>query len=128
MTRSIRPSILLNRRAAARPASASARPVSCALLAAALVQLVILLMPTVGLSAQEALPGSEQAEPKPIELQEVRIIDVKNNAFRDTDVPDDPSYTRSNASSANRINVPVMQTPMSIQVVPRAVIRDQQAV
>jgi outer membrane receptor protein involved in Fe transport len=41
-------------------------------------------------------------------------------AFRDQDVPDDPSYSRSNASSANRINVPLMQTPLSVQVVPRA--------
>lgn len=61
-------------------------------------------------------------------MQEVQIISKQLPAFRDQDVPDDPSYSRSNASSANRINVPLMQTPMSVQVVPRAVIRDQQAV
>ena len=72
---------------------------------------------------------SQTAEtPSPIETPEVRIIDVRHAEFRDQDAPDDPAYTRTHASSANRINVPILQTPMSVQVVPRAVMRDQQAV
>jgi iron complex outermembrane receptor protein len=88
-----------------------------------------------GLYAQDAPSGdgpavnaATEAEAKPIDMQEVNIISVQTTPFRDQDAPDDPSYTRSNSSSANRSNVPTMQTPIAVQVVPRAVIRDQQAV
>ena len=100
--------------------------------AAMLVNLLILLAPAAGLYAQadgdRAGHATQETEPKPIEVPEIRVIDVKSTPFRDVDAPGDPAYTRSNASSANRINVPIMQTPVSVQVVPRAVIRDQQAV
>lgn len=39
-----------------------------------------------------------------------------------------PSYTRSNALTATKSSMPIMQTPISTQVIPRAVIKDQQAV
>ncbi len=98
------------------------------------VFLTTLLMPPVASSSDEQTVGdtathtADQSDIQPVPMQEVQIISKQAPAFRDQDVPDDPGYTRSNASSANRINVPLMQTPMSIQVVPRAVIRDQQAV
>ncbi|MCE7917343.1 MAG: TonB-dependent receptor, partial [Nitrosomonas sp. PRO5] len=44
------------------------------------------------------------------------------------DTPGNPSYTRTNASTATKSNLPIMKTPMSVQVIPRAVIEDQQAV
>ncbi|WP_197685425.1 TonB-dependent siderophore receptor [Nitrospira japonica] len=66
--------------------------------------------------------------PDAMELPEVHVIDVRTPIFRDQDAPDDPSYTRENASTANRSNVPIMQTPIAVQVVPRAVLRDQQAI
>lgn len=42
--------------------------------------------------------------------------------------PYNPAYNRSNASSGTRTDTPIMETPISIQVVPRAVIQDQQGV
>jgi iron complex outermembrane receptor protein len=45
--------------------------------------------------------------------------------------PNDPynkDYAVPNASSATKTDTPIMETPMSIQVVPKAVIQDQQAV
>ncbi|MDD5275192.1 MAG: TonB-dependent receptor [Methylovulum sp.] len=44
------------------------------------------------------------------------------------DTPYNTSYNRSNASSATKTDTPIMETPISVQVVPRAVIQDQQAV
>lgn len=60
---------------------------------------------------------------KSVELPEVRITGSMG-----PDTPGNPSYTRTNASSATRTNLPIMQTPMSVQVIPRAVFEDQQAV
>lgn len=53
---------------------------------------------------------------------------VKVTGFMDHDAPGNPSYTRTNASTATKSNLPIMKTPVSIQVVPRAVIEDQQAI
>lgn len=100
-----------------------------------LMALLPLAAPGLGLSAQgEQADGDSTvhavtpSEVEPIDMQEVKVIGQKVPAFRDIDAPGDSSYTRDNASTANRINVPVMQTPVSVQVVPGAVIRDQQAV
>ena len=105
------------------------------LTAAVLVSLTTLLMPGLAASSQDEqavgytpIHAADQLDVQPVTVQEVQIITKSLPAFRDQDVPNDPSYTRSNTSSANRINVPIMQTPVSVQVVPRAVIRDQQAV
>jgi len=44
-------------------------------------------------------------------------------------VEDDPtSYTVTHAATATRTDTPIKETPMSIQVIPRAVIDDQQAI
>ncbi|MBX3629713.1 MAG: Plug domain-containing protein [Nitrosomonas sp.] len=58
----------------------------------------------------------------------MRLPEMKITGFTDPDAPGNPSYTRTNASSATRANLPIMQTPMSVQVIPRAVFEDQQAV
>lgn len=44
------------------------------------------------------------------------------------DAPGNPSYNRSSAGSANRTDTPIMETPMSVEVVPRAVLEDQQSI
>ena len=54
--------------------------------------------------------------------------EVKVTGFMDPDAPGNPSYTRTNASTATKSNLPIMKTPVSVQVVPRAVIEDQQAI
>lgn len=42
--------------------------------------------------------------------------------------PYDTSYAKANASTATKTATPLLETPVSIQVVPRAVIDDQQAI
>ncbi|WGS88388.1 TonB-dependent receptor [Methylomonas sp. UP202] len=44
------------------------------------------------------------------------------------DDPYNPSYHRTNASTATRTDTPLMETPASIQVVPQQVLKDQQAI
>ncbi len=58
-----------------------------------------------------------------IKMPEVKVID-----FMDPDAPGNPSYTRTQSSTASKTNLPIMKTPISVQVVPRAVLEDQQAV
>lgn len=54
--------------------------------------------------------------------------EVKVTGSMESDTPGNPSYTRTHASTATKSNTPLIKTPMSVQVVPRAVIEDQQAI
>ncbi|QSA96565.1 TonB-dependent receptor [Methylococcus sp. EFPC2] len=47
--------------------------------------------------------------------------------YDDTD-PYNPDYNRPNASTATKTDTPIMETPFSVQVVPKQVLDDQQAV
>ncbi|WP_082880822.1 TonB-dependent receptor [Methylomonas sp. DH-1] len=46
----------------------------------------------------------------------------------DPNSPDNPGYARTNSTTASKTDTPIMQTPMSIKVVPKTVLDDQQAV
>lgn len=46
----------------------------------------------------------------------------------DPDSPGNPGYTRTQSSTATKSNLPLMKTPISVQVIPRAVLEDQQAI
>jgi iron complex outermembrane receptor protein len=82
------------------------------------------------LRVQEASPGryhlvqkASADEQQPVKLPEVKVTgEVKADALGN------PSYTRSTASTATRTNTPLIKTPISVQVIPRAVIEDQQAI
>lgn len=52
---------------------------------------------------------------------------VGQTTIADND-PQNPYYNRVSASSATKTDTPIMDTPLSIQVVPKAVIDDQQAI
>ncbi len=45
----------------------------------------------------------------------------------DTDNPYNKSYNVSNSSTASKTDTPIMETPASIQVIPKSVLHDQQA-
>lgn len=47
--------------------------------------------------------------------------------YDDTD-PFNPSYNRSNSVAATKTDTPLMETPVNIQIVPKAVLDDQQAI
>lgn len=42
--------------------------------------------------------------------------------------PNNTDYIRSNASTANKLDTPIMETPFSVQVVPQQILKDQQIV
>lgn len=42
--------------------------------------------------------------------------------------PNNADYTRPNSTTATKTDTPIMETPISIQVVPRAVMQDQQSI
>ncbi|SJM90081.1 TonB-dependent siderophore receptor [Crenothrix polyspora] len=60
-------------------------------------------------------PASQQ---ETVELPPMTIVD---------DAEENKSYTAYSASTATKTDTPLMQTPVSVQVVPQAVLRDQQA-
>jgi iron complex outermembrane receptor protein len=55
-------------------------------------------------------------------------VTVKGATEYDSTDPYNPDYSLPNASTATKTDTPIMETPISIQVVPKAVMHDQQAV
>ncbi|MGH8550320.1 MAG: secretin and TonB N-terminal domain-containing protein, partial [Methylococcales bacterium] len=55
-------------------------------------------------------------------------VTVSGEAGYDSTDPYNPDYNRPNASTATRTDTPIMETPVSIQVVPQQVLKDQQAI
>jgi len=62
--------------------------------------------------------GSDEASTLPA----VRVV---GKAQFDSDDPYNPNYNRTNASSATKTDTPIMDTPVSIKVIPKAVMDDQ---
>lgn len=59
---------------------------------------------------------------------ELKAMTVTGDAVQDPDDPYNESYTVTNSSIATKTDTPIMETPVSIQVVPRTVMNDQQAI
>jgi iron complex outermembrane receptor protein len=55
-------------------------------------------------------------------------LTVRGNTEYDSADPYNPDYNRTVASTATKTDTPIMETPLSIQVVPKAIINDQQAI
>ncbi|OAI11229.1 TonB-dependent receptor [Methylomonas koyamae] len=55
-------------------------------------------------------------------------VEVTGRVVYDANDPYNPNYSRANASTGTRTDTPLMETPISIQVVPRAVLQDQQSI
>ncbi len=70
--------------------------------------------------AQDQGGSAEALSPPAGEVYTLPQIDVKEKR--------DEGYAAQNATTALRTNVPIMETPVSVQVVPREVMDDQQAV
>ena len=58
----------------------------------------------------------------------VQFPEITVTGVTDPNSPDNKSYRRTEAFSATKTNAPVMETPVAIQVIPRAVIDDQKSV
>jgi len=60
--------------------------------------------------------------------QSLPTVKVLGKTVYDLTNPYNTAYNRPNASTATKTDTPIMETPMSIQVVPRAVMDDQQVI
>ncbi len=85
-----------------------------------------------GLSYRIAENNTTIIEPKPaaVETQPqsgatLPVVKVSDDAMYDPNDPYNPDYNRRNASTATKTNTPIMETPLSIQVVPKQVLQDQ---
>lgn len=61
----------------------------------------------------------------PTTMPAMRVV---GQAVYDSTDPYNPNYNRTSASTATKTDTPIMETPFSVQVVPRAVMDDQQAI
>ena len=94
-------------------------------------QAMMQLLKGSGLSAVESAPGQYTliaSSDISRNNDTVKLPEVKVTGFMDPDAPGNPSYTRTNASTATRVDLPLMITPASVQVIPQAVLEDQQAI
>ncbi|WP_026604474.1 TonB-dependent siderophore receptor [Methylomonas sp. 11b] len=55
-------------------------------------------------------------------------VTVTGKAVYDSTDPYNPDYNRTSASTATKTDTPIMETPFSVQIVPKQVLEDQQAV
>ncbi len=86
------------------------------------------LLKNSGFTFERNAAGYVLVQAKSIDGNAVKLPEVRVAGFMDPDAPGNPSYTRTNASTATRVDLPLMITPASVQVVPQAVLEDQQAI
>lgn len=94
-------------------------------------QAIMYLLKGNGLAAVENAPGRYTlvtASNTRSSGETVQLPALKITGFTGPDAPGNPSYTRTNASTATKSNLSIIKTPVSVQVIPRAVVEDQQAV
>ncbi|NOV30191.1 TonB-dependent receptor [Methylomonas sp. ZR1] len=78
--------------------------------------------------------GAITLQPRPAELQNnlgpqtMPAVQVVGKAAYDATDPYNPDYRLPNASTATKTDTPIMETPFSVQVVPKQVLEDQQVV
>jgi len=58
----------------------------------------------------------------------LKAMTVTGTAEYDSTDPYNPDYNRPNAGTATKTDTPIMETPLSVQVVPKQVLQDQQVV
>jgi iron complex outermembrane receptor protein len=78
---------------------------------------------THSVTLEKKAPASNAAE-----TTTLKPMTVKGTRDYDPNDPYNTDYNRRNASTATKTDTPIMETPLSIQVVPRATIQDQQAI
>lgn len=78
-------------------------------------------------TATEEFNDKNQPPAKTPDTVELKAMTVEGETIQDPNDPGDKSYTVTNSSTATKTDTPLMETPTSIQIVPRAVINDQKA-
>ena len=85
-----------------------------------------------GLIVIENAPGRYTLEAAPARhmssnTEIVTLPEMKITSMIDLDAPDSQSYRKTRVFSATKIDTSIMETPFSVQVVPRAVMDDQKS-
>ena len=83
--------------------------------------LLAVLLPSVVLAQATASPTEPTPSPPPAPRQAAELEEVGVTGDRDE------GYQARSASTATRTDTPVMETPVAVQVVPQALMQDQQA-
>lgn len=65
---------------------------------------------------------------EPTALPAINVVGKSSNPFFEGEDPYNTDYNRHNATTATKTDTPLMQTPLSVKVVPNAVLKDQQAI
>lgn len=65
---------------------------------------------------------------EPTALPAINVVGQSSNPFFEGEDPYNTDYNRRNATTATKTDTPLMQTPLSVKVVPNAVLKDQQAI
>ncbi len=93
------------------------------------------LQNTGSLATESLLSAADEAEGRPepgasdsTKTTSLPKVTVSGEAAYDSTDPYNPDYNRPNASTATKTDTPIMETPVSFQVVPKAVLDDQQAI
>lgn len=74
------------------------------------------------------LEKASKASPPPSNGSTLGVVTVTGkNAYEESD-PYNADYNRTHSSTATKTDTPIMQTPMSIKVVPQQVLKDQQVI
>ncbi|HNR09988.1 MAG TPA: secretin and TonB N-terminal domain-containing protein, partial [Nitrosomonas europaea] len=79
-----------------------------------------------GLQAEETVPGRFSIVQAATTVQQLPEMTV--TGAPDPDSPYSTQYKVPDTTTATRTKTPIMETPMSIQVVPKSVMNDQQAI
>jgi len=69
-----------------------------------------------------------QSEPRADDTSTLREVTVSAQPVDDPNDPYNKVYTVTNATTATKTDTPLMETPMNIQVIPKSVLDDQQAI
>lgn len=88
-----------------------------------------------GLGYQISNGNTVTLETKPVEVPSgnaapsaLPAVKVLGKAVYDSNDPYNTDYNRSNATTATKTDTPIMETPVSVQVLPQQVLKDQQVV
>jgi len=84
-----------------------------------------------GLQAKEIAPKRYSVVKAPATInadEPAKLPEITVTGVEDPDSPYSTRYNVPSATTATKTNTPIMQTPMGIQVVPKSVLNDQQAI
>lgn len=84
--------------------------------------------PTPAPKPVEQLNQAEPTELPPVKVTGEAVYADDDDANKSAFDPYNTDYRKQNSSSATKTDTPIMATPMSIQVIPKQVLKDQQAI